>query len=274
MSHFAHVNSTSFVDSVIAAEPDFIASLPDASDYIQCNYNTRAGVHYSPTTQAPDSLPSLRGNYPAIGDFYDKTLDAFIKPAPSNSNGAVLNTANFTWESYWVNLNNGVSWCAIPRCASTAISIPLAQKYCNAPSTLPYYQYADLLPWSAFPVGAAHAVIRDPIDRFCSAYAHGFPVCNNVSVDDFITWMLNQNPAGLEEHFRPQSLILGSATSVTYHDITKDLTPLATALGLSSIPVANTSAEANKPTLTASQIEKLSAYYAADVDLYNQVKSS
>ena len=201
-----------------------------------------------------------------------RSLDAFIKPAPNNAKDAVLNTANFTWESYWVNLNNGISWCAIPRCASTAISIPLAQKYCNAPSTLAYYEYADLLPWSSAPTGMAHAIIRDPLDRFCSAYAHGFPVCNNVSVDDFITWMLKQNPTGLEEHFRPQSLILGSVSSVTFHDISKDLTPLATALGLSSIPVANTSAEPNKPTLTQNQIAKLSAYYADDIALYNKVK--
>ena len=273
MSHFAHITPTSYVDAVISAEPDFIASLPDASEYIQCSYNTRAGVHYSPTTQAPDSLPALRGNYPAIGDFYDASLDAFIKPAPDNPNDAVINTVNYTWESYWVNLNNGISWCAIPRCASTAISIPLAQKYCNAPSTLAYYEYSDLLPWSGAPTGSAHAVIRDPIDRFCSAFAHGFPVSNNVTVDNFIAWMLNQNPAGLEEHFRPQSLILGSVSSVTYHDITKDLTPLALALGLSSIPMANTSAESNKPILTNEQTTKLMGYYASDIELYRSVIS-
>jgi hypothetical protein len=274
MSHFAHLDPFSIVDQVIVAEADFVATLPDSQNYIQCSYNTRGGLHYSPITNAPDGGLPLRGNYPGLGDFYDRALDAFVKPAPDNPNSATLNPINFTWESFWVNLNNGVSWCAIPRNASTAISIPLAQKYCNAPAGLQNYEYEYLLPWSAAPTGVPHAVIRDPLDRFCSAFAHGFPITKNLNVDDFIAWMIAQDPAGLEEHFRPQSLIFGSVPNVTLHNIAQDLSPLASVLGVDSIPVANDAAESSKPVLTADQSAKLSAYYAADIAIYGQVKSS
>jgi hypothetical protein len=38
--------------------------------------------------------------------------------------------------------------------------------------------------------------------------------------------------------------------------------------------VANDAAESSKPVLTADQSAKLSAYYAADIAIYGQVKSS
>ena len=41
---------------------------------------------------------NFRKNYPAIGDYYDPSLDAFIKSKPDGMNSWVLNTTKGMWE--------------------------------------------------------------------------------------------------------------------------------------------------------------------------------
>jgi len=92
MSHFAEVDSTNTVLTVIVAEQDVIDSgaVGDPSRWIQTSYNTHGGVH------ALGGTP-LRGNYAGIGYTYDPTLDAFVAPKPFAS--WVLDTATFSWDA-------------------------------------------------------------------------------------------------------------------------------------------------------------------------------
>jgi hypothetical protein len=89
MSHFAQVKD-SIVQQVIVAEQNFINTLPDAADWIQTSYNTRANQHRLGGT-------ALRGNYAGIGYTYDVVNDVFYTPKPYPS--WVLNTTTWTWEA-------------------------------------------------------------------------------------------------------------------------------------------------------------------------------
>lgn len=97
MAHFAKVEN-GVVTNVIVAESDFIASLPDASAWIQTSYNTRGGVYYMPDSNIPadDQSKALRKNYAGIGYTYSPELDAFIPPQPFPS--WTLNTQTCLWQ--------------------------------------------------------------------------------------------------------------------------------------------------------------------------------
>ena len=89
MAHFARVNATGMVETVIVAEQDFIDTLPDKTSWVQTSYNTRAGQH-------PEGRP-LRKNYAGVGFIYDPTRDAFIPPKPYPS--WTLNEETCLWDS-------------------------------------------------------------------------------------------------------------------------------------------------------------------------------
>ena len=75
MSHYAHIKN-GIVDNVIAAEADFIATLPtDEGVWIKTSYNTIAGEHRLGGTP-------FRKNFAGIGYTYDAARDAFIPPKP------------------------------------------------------------------------------------------------------------------------------------------------------------------------------------------------
>lgn len=88
MSYFAQVKN-SVVQQVIAAEQDFINTLPDAQDWIQTSYRTRGNQH-------PEGR-SFRGNFAGIGDIYDHDNDVFYNPKPWPS--WQLNTTTWTWSA-------------------------------------------------------------------------------------------------------------------------------------------------------------------------------
>ena len=124
MAHFAKVED-GLVTTVIIAEEDFIASLPDASLWVQTSYNTRGGVYYEPDswTPAADQSKALRKNYAGVGFTYDAELDAFIPPKPFHS--WVFNPQTCLWDppspepaptetSYYVWDEFTISWREIP----------------------------------------------------------------------------------------------------------------------------------------------------------------
>jgi len=257
MSHYAHITNN-IVDSVIVAEADLIASLPDAQDWIQTSYNTLGGLHYSPDTMQPDNGIALRGNYAGIGFTYDRELDAFIPPIPD---GYLLNTSNYSPEAFWVDLNNGNSWCKIAKNASSSIEDAINKKF-------------NLIKFSARPTGTCHAIIRDPIDRFISAFAMNLKSLPQLDIDSFISWLISQNKEGVDPHFRLQTLFVKNISNITYYDFAKDLTPIANILDLDNpLPFLNKGLNL-KPVLTSDQIAKLQQYYADDVELYNKVSST
>jgi hypothetical protein len=96
MAHYAHIDDTGVVTQVIVAEADFIATM--SGTWVQTSYNTRGGVHYSPTTGEPseDQSKALRFNYAGIGYTYDAQRNAFIPPKPHED--AVLDEQTCLWK--------------------------------------------------------------------------------------------------------------------------------------------------------------------------------
>jgi hypothetical protein len=90
MSHFAKINNSNVVTSVIVAEQDFINSgaVGDAFLWIQTSYNS-----------------NFRKNFATVGGTYDKTRDAFIPPKPHAS--WTLNTDTCDWDAPVVYPDDG-----------------------------------------------------------------------------------------------------------------------------------------------------------------------
>lgn len=103
MAHFAKVLDGEVVN-VIVAEQEFIDNYndPTPGTWIQCSYNTRGGVYYTPNvappTPDPDQTKALRKNYPSAGYLYDAEEDAFYPRKPPACPSWVLNEQTYLWE--------------------------------------------------------------------------------------------------------------------------------------------------------------------------------
>lgn len=100
MSHYAQVKNGQ-VQQVIVAEADFVATLPDAEDWIQTSYNTYKNQHRLGGT-------ALRGNYAAPGFVYDSANDVFYPPKPFPS--WTLDTATWSWQAPVPRPADGGMW--------------------------------------------------------------------------------------------------------------------------------------------------------------------
>ena len=98
MAHYAVLDSNNMVTQVFVGrhEDDLVDGVTDWEQYYarpgftvkRTSYNTAAGAHLL------GGVP-FRGNYAGIGFSYDKTLDAFIPPKPSDD--ATLDETTFSW---------------------------------------------------------------------------------------------------------------------------------------------------------------------------------
>jgi len=95
-------------------------------------------------------------------------------------------------------------------------------------------------------------------------------------VNQFISWLIQQDKTKLNPHFMPQVNLVGipEPTGIVYFDFAKDLTLMAVALGLPTpLPSVNVTNPSNKPTLTADQVTTLKNFYSDDVTLYSKLSS-
>ena len=181
-------------------------------------------------------------------------------------------------QSLYFNLPNGHSVANIRRAGSTSLTTIIANTFFPDLSGIDFgrgvLQYSTQLPLSSVPSGIPHAIVRNPIDRFESAYAKKLPgVPSNLNVNDFINWLIEQDQGTLNWHFRPQTVIIGSFEGTKLYDFKTQLDQLASDIGLSTpLPTLNETLS-GKPTLTQDQIDKLSNYYAADLTLYALVST-
>ena len=104
MAHFAQLDGDSKVIRIIVVSNEdapnedagvaFIKSMstiPNDSVWKQCSYNTNKGTHTRGGTP-------FRKNYPAAGDLYDATRDAFIRAKPPEHPSWVLNEDTCVYE--------------------------------------------------------------------------------------------------------------------------------------------------------------------------------
>ena len=173
---------------------------------------------------------------------------------------------------------NGHSLANIRRAGSTSLTTIIAQTFFPDLSGIDFggsvLQYSTQLPVSSVPTGIPHAIVRHPIDRFESAYAKKIKgVPSQLSVDDFISWLLEQDQGTLNWHFRPQTTIIGSFSGINLYDFNTQLNKLASDIGLPTpLPTLNETLS-GKPVLTQEQIDKLNNYYAADLTLYASIST-
>lgn len=182
-----------------------------------------------------------------------------------------------TNQSIYFILPNGNSLANIRRVGSSALSTSIANTFFPEKKPLnPNFHINTIIPINSQPIGQAHAVIRNPIDRFISAYAKrvgGVPY--DLPVDDFITWLEKQDKGLLNWHYRPQSIIVGNFENIKYYDFVKGLDDVALNIGLPTpVDMVNETYPEDKPTLTDEQINRLSVYYSDDLTLYSSITSS
>jgi hypothetical protein len=191
------------------------------------------------------------------------------------------NTLGFTEfdtnQSIYFILPNGNSLANIRRSGSSALSTLIANTFFSDKIPTDNNLHINtVIPIDSQPIGQAHAVLRNPIDRFISAYAKkvgGVP--KDLSVDDFITWLEKQDKGLLNWHYRPQSIIVGNFENIKYYDFAKGLDDVALNIGLPTpVDTVNETDPKNKPTLTDEQINRLSVYYSDDLTLYSSITSS
>lgn len=101
MAHYAEVKNgivkqVLVVDNSITDGQEYLANqLGLGGTWVQTSYNTRGGVHYSPTTGEPDGGIQINFNYAGIGYSWDGT--GFAGPQPFSSWS--LNKETYLWES-------------------------------------------------------------------------------------------------------------------------------------------------------------------------------
>ena len=109
--------------------------------------------------------------------------------------------------------------------------------------------------------------VRDPVERFCSA-------CAQDSVTD-VDSLLDKLEAGEKPsgtfHYRPTSDYLVDGCKL--YKFPDHIPEIATALGLPDIPQVNDNESNNipKPDLTPSQLERVTAIYLDDIELFNSI---
>jgi hypothetical protein len=187
--------------------------------------------------------------------------------------GYTMDTVN-TLRSIYFILPNGHSLANIRKVGSYALSTSIANTFFPGQSALyPGSHINTVIPLSSAPIGRAHAVIRHPVDRFVSGYTMrpgGIP--QNLSVDDFISWLEVQDKGMLDWHFRPQTILVGSFDNIKYYDFAKGLDSVAADIGLPvPVDIINDTDPVNRPILTQEQINRLQDFYADDLALYASI---
>jgi hypothetical protein len=139
------------------------------------------------------------------------------------------------------------------------------------------------------------ALLRDPVDRFASAYAFvrngGTPAsrlsdvfvtetAHIASVDDYLSFLEERSPLDLDFVMRPQSwFVCGNDGSVLvkrlflYGENRAALGTFLKSHGVQVLPWLNR-AERNELGLTSRQIDRIKRVYAADFALIESVRSS
>ena len=93
MPYFAKLDQFNNVINVVVGNDDFLTTFEDDTPgkWLECNKQMSGGVLFDKSTKLPADNQSkaseLRLNWPGVGWTYDKTLDGFIEPRPTDKDG-------------------------------------------------------------------------------------------------------------------------------------------------------------------------------------------
>ena len=177
----------------------------------------------------------------------------------------------------------------VPRAAGTAIGQALYGSHCVHHHSIRFYRAVDPLLCS---LARSFAVLRDPFDRFASAYffvtAGGTPDCRLAqvfvdqtrhirSVDDYLDFLEGKGPLQLDFVMRPQAwFVCDLETGAPLVDDLllfgeDDLARYLANHGVTALPRLNCS-ERRPLFLTAAQRARIRELYAADFALIDSVR--
>jgi len=261
MANFTQIDSNNIVINIIPVSDADSSTEQSGIDFCMATFGDGKYVATYPTG-------NKRRRFARIGDMYDERTDSFYYPKIDQ---------NYKNQVRYINLPNGDSFCVLYRCASSLFTGLIAQTFFGKAGDGQSVSNIFGLPMTSTPIGTPYAIIRDPVDRFVSAYALGTGgVPAWYPVGDFIDWLIQQDQTKLNPHFVSQTRLLGDTIpeNIVFQDFAKDLTPLAVTLGLPTpLKVKNASKPEKKPTLTPEQIAKLQDFYSDDVALYAKVQA-
>lgn len=229
------------------------------------------GLFYGLSDQSP-LICSLSGDFVPFSphSFIAQTEQEVIDYAALNN----ISPIDYN-QSIYFNLPNGHSVANIRRAGSSTLTTVIANTFFSNLSAQKGLHINTVIPLSSAPSGIPHAIVRDPVDRFVSAYAKkvgGVP--NTLGVDKFLDWLFKQDKGTLNWHFRPQTILIGNFSGTIYYDFNKGLDSLGSAIGLPvPLPSLNETDINDKPVLTQDQIDKVKSFYADDVILYATISA-
>jgi hypothetical protein len=119
--------------------------------------------------------------------------------------------------------------------------------------------------------------VRDPVDRFKSAFAirHLLPLALREieTVDAMLDLLEGQDPSEVNPHFRSQHLFVSDEPNeLRFYKFPDHLTELGEALGLDApIEPDHVSESEAKPTLTSEQETRVQALYADDITFFESI---
>lgn len=180
----------------------------------------------------------------------------------------------------------------VPRAAGTSIVRALYGTGCIRHVSMRYYRNVD--PRLA-EEAQSFAVLRDPVDRFLSAYNFvrrgGTPSCrlsaafaaqtaHIASVDDYLSFLEGRGALDLDFVMRPQSWFVCDADGTVlvkrlflYGDDHAQLAAFLRAYGIDTLPWLNRS-ERSEVYLTARQLLRIKLLYAQDFALIDKVRAA
>ena len=162
-------------------------------------------------------------------------------------------------DNYCIDRRQKILWIRVPKVASTSIRQawlePLAPKQ----------SYLKAIQTNCYTV----MFVRDPIDRFLSAYKRNF---RHWKLDQLVNELITLQPVEVNKHLRPQWTFQRGLTVDfigKYENLTEDWDKLRERFKLRKLPWANRSLSSDHH-LTKEQLIKLKTYYQKDYDIYYQ----
>jgi hypothetical protein len=232
----------------------------------------------------PDCLDPKSVNRWLFGAYYEEDIyDRACRIIP-----AVMRA--FCWRVPARMAERNLIFVHVPRAAGTSISRALYGEGCTHHHSARYYRAVHPRLWAR---AQTFAVLRDPFDRFASAYAFvragGTPTCrlsnvfarlteHVVTVDDYLSFLEGREPLDLDFVMRPQSWFVCDGDQPLVENLFlygEDDAALAAWLaphGVGPLPWLNRSRRVEL-LLNPAQRRRIAALYAQDFALIESVRA-